>query len=125
MDELLYEKESFIIRGACYEVHNEKGSGFLESIYQECLEKEMRIQRIPFETQPKLGLVYKGEPLEQSLRPDLVCYGKIIVELKAVDKLNEKHRAQVFNYLAATKMRLGLLVNFAAHPKLEIVRIVV
>ncbi len=125
MDELLYEKESFIIRGACYEVHNEKGSGFLESIYQECLEKEMRIQRIPFETQPKLGLDYKGEPLEQSLRPDLECYGKIIVELKAVDKLNEKHRAQVFNYLAATKMRLGLLVNFAAHPKLEIVRIVV
>ncbi len=125
MDELLYEKESFIIRGACYEVHNEKGSGFLESIYQECLEKEMRNQRIPFETQPKLGLDYKGEPLEQSLRPDLECYGKIIVELKAVDKLNEKHRAQVFNYLAATKMRLGLLVNFAAHPKLEIVRIAV
>lgn len=125
MGELIYEKESFAIRGACFEVHNEKGSGFLESIYQECLEKEMRIQGIPFETQPKLGLAYKGEPLEQSLRPDLVCYEKIIVELKAVDKLTDKHRAQVFNYLAATKMRLGFLVNFAAHPQLEIVRIVV
>ena len=124
MGNLLYEEESFAIRGACYEVHNEKGSGFLESVYQECLEKELGMQGIAFVAQQELRLTYKGEELEQTFRPDILCYGKIVVELKAVTRLTDKHRSQVMNYLKATGMRLGFLVNFAAHPKVEIVRIV-
>lgn len=124
MGNLILEQESFAIRGACYEVHNEKGSGFLESVYQECLELEFRLQGIPFVAQPELQLTYKGEPLEQKFRPDLVCFQQIIVELKAVDELTDQHRAQLMNYLHATGMKLGFLVNFAAHPKVEIVRIV-
>jgi GxxExxY protein len=125
MGSLIFEAESFAIRGACFEVHNEKGSGFLESVYQECLEKEFRLQGISFDAQPELRLMYKGEPLEQTFKPDFVCFGEIIVELKAVERLADKHRAQVMNYLNATGMKLGLLVNFAAHPKVEIERIVV
>lgn len=124
MSNLILEQESFVIRGACYEVHNEKGSGFLESVYQECLELELRLQGIPFVAQPELQLSYKGQPLEQKFRPDLVCFQQIIVELKAVEKLTDQHRAQLLNYLQATGMKLGFLVNFAAHPKVEIVRIV-
>lgn len=124
MGNLFYEAESFAIRGACYEVHNEKGSGFFESVYEECLEKEMRLQGIPFRAQPELRLDYKGEVLEQKYKPDLICYERIIVELKTVEFLTDKHRGQVMNYLKATGMKLGFLVNFAAHPKVEIIRIV-
>ncbi len=124
MGNLLFESESFAIRGACYEVHNEKGSGFFESVYQECLEKEMRLQGIPFRTQPELMLDYKGENLTQRYKPDFICYEKIIVELKTVECLTDKHRGQVMNYLKATGMKLGSLVNFSAHPKVEIVRII-
>ena len=125
MGNLIYEAESFAIRGACFEVHNEKGCGFLEPVYQECLEKELRLQGIPFDAQPELRLSYKGEPLEQTFKPDFVCFGTIIVEIKAVERLINRHRAQVLNYLHATGLRLGLLVNFGAHPKIEIERIVV
>jgi len=125
MGNLIYESESYRLRGAMYEVHTEKGSGFLESVYQECLEKEFRLQGIPFVAQPELKLTYKGEELEQTFKPDFVCFSKIIIELKAVEKLTDKHRAQVHNYLNATGTKLGLLVNFAAYPKLEVVRIVI
>ena len=124
MSKILFEQESFLIRGACYEVHNEKGPGFKEPVYQECLEIEMGLQGIPFVSEPTLSLSYKGVPLSQTYKPDIVCYEKIILELKAVEALNAKHRSQVHNYLAATGLKLGFLINFAAHPKLEIVRIV-
>ncbi|MBX3176995.1 MAG: GxxExxY protein [Candidatus Hydrogenedentes bacterium] len=124
MGDLIYEAESYAIRGACYEVHNEKGSGFVESVYQECLEKELRMQGIPFVAQVELRLTYKGEDLDQTFKPDLLIYDKIVVELKAVEALTSKHRAQVMNYLKATGMKLAFLVNFSAHPKVEIVRIV-
>ena len=125
MGDLIYEAESFAIRGACFEVHNEKGSGFAESVYQECLEKELRLQGIPFFAQPELRLTYKGQALAQTFKPDLVCFEKVILELKTVDVLTDKHRAQLMNYLHATGMKLGFLINFAAHPKVEIVRMVV
>lgn len=124
MGSLIFETESYAIRGAFHEVHNEKGFGFLESVYQECLEKELRLQGIPFVAQIELKLAYKGEELDQTFKPDLLVYGKIVVELKAVDALTDKHRAQVMNYLKASGMKLGFLVNFASHPKAEIVRIV-
>jgi GxxExxY protein len=123
MGTLLLEKETYAIRGACFEVYKEKGSGFLEPVFQECMEKELEIQQIPFVAQPELSLSYKGHPLKQKYIPDLVIYDKIIVELKAVSQLTEAHRAQVLNYLYATGHKVGLLVNFGHHPKVEIERL--
>jgi len=122
--DLLYERESYDIRGAILEVYKEKGCGFLEPVYQECLEKELRLRGLPFVSQCELRLTYKGEPLTQTYKADLICHDKIIVELKAVKEIAPEHRAQVFNYLKATGLRLGLLVNFGHHPQVEIERIV-
>jgi GxxExxY protein len=110
--------------GACFEVYREKGCGFLEGVFQEYLELELSDQQIPFEVQPRLGLMYKGRLLKQTYSPDFVCFGKIIVELKATKALADEHRAQVHNDLRATGHRLGLLVNFGHYPKLEWERIV-
>jgi GxxExxY protein len=124
MSELIYPEESYKIVGACFEVYKEKGCGFLEAVFQECMELELGIQSIPFEPQKILSLEYKGRLLRQGYVADLVCFGKIIVELKAVSQLTDEHRAQVINYLNATGFRLGLLVNFGHFPKLEWERIV-
>ena len=124
MTELLFEKESYQIRGALFEVYREMGCGFLEAVYQECLEKEFGKQNIPFVAQKELILYYKGDQLEQTYKPDFTCFGQIIVELKAVKELDNEHRAQVHNYLRATGLKLGLLANFGHYPKVEIERIV-
>ena len=124
MAEILFKEESYKIVGACFEVYNEKGCGFVEPVYQECLEIELGMQSVPFEAQKQLQLSYKGRPLKQIYIPDFVCLGQIIVEIKAVSKLVDEHRAQVHNYLKATGYRLGLLINFGGHPKLEYERIV-
>ena len=125
MAEIIYRKESYKIMGACFEVYKEKGCGFTEPVYQECLEIEFGRQGIPFAAQPKLELEYKGTKLEQFFVPDFVCFGSIIVELKALSKLIDEHRAQVLNYLHAMNFRLGLLINFGHYPKVEYERIVV
>lgn len=121
---ILFKDECYLIQGAIFEVYKEMGAGFLEAVYQECLEKELRRRAIPFESQKNLPLVYKGEPLVQTYKPDLICFGKIIVELKAVKEIAPEHRAQVFNYLKASGLRLALLVNFGHHPKVQIERII-
>lgn len=121
---LVYPEESYNIIGACYEVHNDKGSGFLEAVYQECLALEFAGRGIPFVEKPPLPLEYKGRRLQQTFEPDFVCFGKIIVEIEAAKRLTDEHKAQVMNYLRATGMKLGLLVNFSAHRKLEELRIV-
>jgi GxxExxY protein len=123
-NKIVYREESYALLGACFEVYKEKGCGFLEAVYQECLEIEMAMQNIPFQSQSELALDYKGRSLKQKYIPDAICYGKIIVELKAVKELTDEHRAQVHNYLKATGMKLGLLVNFGHYPKLEYERIV-
>jgi GxxExxY protein len=120
---LIYEEESFAIRGACFEVYKEKGCGFLESVYQECLEIEFEMRGILFVPKPKLQLEYKGRLLRSEFQPDLICHGKIVVELKAVSALADEHRAQVHNYLKATGHKLGFLVNFGHYPGVEIERI--
>lgn len=122
--ELLYKDESFLIRGAVYEVYREMGSGFLEAVYQECLEMELKMRNIPFESQTQLNLFYKGEKLNKNYVPDLICYGKIILELKATKKITGVDRAQLQNYLKATGMRLGLLINFGHYPMATIERII-
>ncbi len=124
MGKLLFERESFELRGAVYEVYQELGCGFLESVYQEALEYELDIRRVPFVAQPELQIYYKGSMLNQKYVPDLICFNSIIVELKAVKELLPEHTAQLHNYLKATGLRLGFLVNFDSHPKVEITRII-
>jgi GxxExxY protein len=123
MTEIIYKKESYAIIGACFEVYNEKGSGFLEPVYQECLGIEFEHQRIPAIPKPALTLSYRNRTLTQTYVPDFVCFQKIILELKAASKLIDEHRAQLLNYLHATGFELGLLVNFGHHPKLEYERL--
>src|SRR5207253_1908052 len=99
---LLFENETFLIRAAVFEVSREMGAGFLEAVYQECLTLEFRKKGIAFEALPKLGLSYKGVALKQQYVPDFVCFGRVLVELKAVREIAPEHRAQVINYLRAT-----------------------
>jgi GxxExxY protein len=122
-EKILFKEECYEIQGAIFEVYREMGCGFLESVYQECLEKELSQKGIPFVSQQELQLTYKGEPLKQTYKPDLICYKQIIVELKAVKDLSPEHKAQVINYLKATGMKLGLLVNFGTYPKASITRL--
>lgn len=122
--DVLFKDESYQIMGACFEVYKEKGSGFVEAVYQECLEIELNLRSLPFKAQPELQLSYKGQRLKQKFIPDLLLFDTIVVELKAVKELNDEHRAQVFNYLKATGFRLGLLINFGHFPKVQYERIV-
>lgn len=124
MGKLIFEEESYAVRGAVFEVYREMGCGFLEAVYQECMEKELTTQGIPYEAQKQLQISFKGEPLEQVYIPDFVCYDQIVVELKAVKSIAPEHRAQVINYLKASNMRIGLLVNFGAYPKATIDRLI-
>ena len=124
MAEIVFKEESYRNMGACFEVYKEKGCGFLEAVYQECLEIEFEMQGVLFVPQAQLALNYKGRPLKQWYVPDFICYGKIIVEIKALRELGDEHRAQVHNYLKATGHKLGLLVNFGHHPQVEYERIV-
>jgi len=121
---LLYPEESYKIRGACFEVYREKGCGFLEPVYQECMELELRLQGVLYVPKRTLPLEYKGTPLLSTYVPDFVCFEKIILELKAVTELTDEHRAQVQNYLKATKLKLGILVNFGHFPEIQIERII-
>ena len=124
MNDLIYKDEAFKIMGACFEVYKGKGCGFLEPVYQECLEIELELQGMPFVLQKSLKLEYKGRSLRQTYTPDFICYEKIILEIKAVTQLADEYRAQVINYLNATGYKLGLLVNFGHYPKLEWERLV-
>src|SRR6266481_8778880 len=123
MAEIIYKSESYAIIGASFEVYNEKGCGFLEPVYQECLGIEFEYQRIPAIAKPSLTLSYRGRILKQTYEADYVRFGKIIVELKAVSALTDEHRAQLLNYLHTAGFDLGLLVNFGHYPKLEYERI--
>ena len=123
MVNLIYKEESYLIIGACMEVHRELGQGFLEAVYQEALAIEFRHQGIPFEQKKVLSIVYKDIELEKKYVADFVCFDKIIIETKAVKALTDDHRAQIINYLKATKMKLGLLVNFG-EPSLKYERFV-
>ena len=121
---LLFEKESFDIRGSVFEVYKELGNGFQEAVYQECLENELKSNGIPFVPQPDLKLTYKGTQLKQTYKPDLICYDKIILELKATRVIIPEHKAQVINYLKMTELKLGLLINFGHSSEVQIERLV-
>ena len=121
---LIYSRESYAIDGAAMEVYNQLGHGFLEAVYQEALEREFLSRGIPFEREKLLTISYKGENLKQTYKADFVCYGKIIVELKAVSELTDAHRSQIYNYLHATGFRLGIILNYGFANGIERERIV-
>lgn len=120
----MHAELTYRILGACFEVYNEQGCGFLEPVYQECLEIELRLQNIPFVAQQSRRLEYKGELLRKTYEPDFVCFDEVLLEIKAVSGLADEHRAQILNYLHATGLKVGLLVNFGHYPKLEYERFV-
>ena len=121
---IVFKDESYKIVGAAFKVYNTLGHGFLESVYQEALEIEFQKQGIPYEREKELKIQYEGVELKQTYKADFVCFGKIIVELKAVNVLDDVHRSQVYNYLRATNYKLGLLLNFGNSFELEKERIV-
>ncbi len=96
----------------------------MEAIYQECLAREMNLRKIPFIAQLELEVLYKGEKLDLTYRPDFICFSSIILELKSCKGLIDEHRAQLFNYSKLAKLRLGLLVNFGHVPRVEFERII-
>jgi GxxExxY protein len=119
MNKLINEKETYTILGACFEVYKEKGCGFLEAVYQECLEIEFELRGLPARPLVILPLAYKGRALKKTYEADFICFDQILVELKAVSALTDEHRAQVQNYLHATGLKVALLVNFGHYPKVE------
>jgi GxxExxY protein len=121
---LLLKDEVYAIVGAAIEVHRELGSGFLEAVYQEALELELISRQIPFVPRQSLTIYYKTRPLKKEYEADLICYQQIIVELKALSKLSSREEAQLLNYLKATGLRVGLLINFGSVGKLEWTRLV-
>ena len=123
--ELLYKKEVYQIIGAAIEVHKELGPGFLESVYEECMCIESKLKNIPYETQVKLSIHYKGGKIKKEFFADYIGFGKIIVELKCIPKLKKVEEAQIINYLKATGLKVGLLINFGSKGKLEWKRYIV
>ena len=119
MSEVLFRDEVFAIIGAAMEVHSKLGTGFLEAVYQEALEYEMRLRSIPYKAQQAIAIKYKDHLLQKSYVCDLLCFDEVLVELKAISKLTSVEEAQLLNYLRATGKAVGLLVNFGSTGKLE------
>ncbi|MEX1224311.1 MAG: GxxExxY protein [Pirellulales bacterium] len=117
------DPQTYAIIGACMAVHNALGQGFLEAVHQEALAIELAALRIPFTRERRLPITYRGEILSVHYCADFVCYESVIVELKALSALNTVHTAQVINYLKATRIERGLLINFGA-PKLQYERLI-
>ena len=116
--------KTYTIIGACFEVYNRMGCGFLESVYHGCLEIELTHRSIPYESQKALGLTYRDQALPLTYIPDFICYGDILLEIKATSHLADEHTAQLLNYLHAGGFDTGLLANFGHYPKLEYKRFV-
>ena len=121
--DILFKEESYEIIGAAMEVHRELKNGFSEPVYQEALEKEFHQQGIPFEREKLINIFYKGEKIEKYYKADFICFNEIIVELKALSDLTGEHKAQLINYLKATKKPLGILINFGK-PSLQYQRVI-
>ena len=123
MAELIMKEEVYAIIGTAMEVHRNKGHGFSEPVYQECMEIELAMRDLPAIPQKEMPIFYKSRQLKKTYIADFVAYGKIIVELKALDRLTEREEAQVINYLKASGFEVAMLINFGA-PSLEWKRII-
>ncbi len=119
MIDLIYKEEVFRIVGAAIEVHSTLGSGFLEPVYQEAFEIELSQRKIPFESQKKIKIAYKEVTLQKEYIADIICFDKIIIELKTLDKITQKEESQLLNYLKATGFLVGIVINFGSHGKVE------
>ena len=124
MAELLFKEEVYVIVGAAMEVYNELGAGFLESVYQEAMELELGDRSIPFNPQVPLRIRFKERVLKKTFCADLICYGAVLVELKAIDQITKREEAQALNYLKATGLRVALIINFGDPGRLDWVRVV-
>ena len=124
MGEYLYSDEGYKIIGCCYEVYNTLKPGLLEAIYKLSLCVEFDRQGIPYEVEKPLKVYYKGVLLPKTYFADIVCYGDIIIEAKAVAILTAEHMAQLLNYMRITNIRVGYLVNFGNKEQLEWKRVV-
>jgi len=116
MAELIYKDEAYAVVGAAMDVYYTMGIGFLEPVYYGAMIVELGRRHIPFESQKKLDVFYKGIKLDKIYFPDFVCYEQIVVELKVVPRITNIEVSQLLNYLKITKKRLGLLINFGASP---------
>ena len=114
MDKLSYRDETYNIIGAAMEVHKQLGCGFTEKVYQDALERELQLRSIPYQREARMQVTYKGVMLDSEFVPDFVCYGHIIVELKAVEEIENLHRAQAINYTKVADFETALLINFGA-----------
>lgn len=119
MAELLYKDEVYAIIGAAMEVYNQLGPGFGEAVYQDAMEIEVELRQIANHAQSDVFVFYKGQKLKSFFKPDLICYGNVVVELKALDRLTSREESQVLNYLKATGLPVGLLINFSGARDLE------
>ena len=108
------DTQTFSIIGAAMRVHQELGHGFLEAVYQEALSIELAALKLPFASQPTIQIYYRGAPLEHHYVADFICYDRVIVELKALERVTGTEEAQLLHYLKATKKHIGLLLNFGA-----------
>lgn len=118
-DELLLKNEVYAVIGAAIEVHRELGHGFLEAVYHECFGYELEDTNVPHQSQPEIAIRYKARRCKKKYMPDYVCFGEIVVEIKAMKALTEVEEAQLINYLRATGKPVGLLINFGSRGKLE------
>ena len=125
MSKLILGDETFAVIGAAIEVHRVLGPGFLEKVYHEAMQLELSARGIPYEAERLIEIEYKEQKLRQKYLADLVCYEKVVVELKALKQLSGKENAQLLNYLRGTGLRVGLLINFGSEGKLEHRRLVV
>lgn len=112
MSQIIYKNESYFVIGLCMDIHNELGKGFSEAVYSDALEIELKSNGVPFQKEVKFDIIYKGEKLKHHYYADYLVDDKFILELKAVEKISNSHIKQTLNYLAASKMQLGLIINF-------------
>ncbi|HJS19146.1 MAG TPA: GxxExxY protein [Anaerolineales bacterium] len=120
----MFKDEVYAIVGAAMDVYNDLGPGFLESVYQEAMEIELESRKIPSKPRQEIHIKFKGKLLQKFYIADVVCYDKIVVEIKAVDKLSLRDEGQLINYLNATGMKVSVLINFGHYPSLEWKRLV-
>ena len=122
--ELYLKEEVYAVIGAAIEVHKELGCGFLEPVYQEAMCIELTERKILYKPECNLAIEYKGRILHKTYCADFICYEQMVVEIKALDKLYPRDEAQMLNYLKATRLKVGVLINFGAHGKLAWKRLV-